>query len=72
MNQKIQMRASGQALIEYLLLFCFMTFIGINMAKGVTRTMTSSVGIIGYELTEQFTIGVCEDHCFYKGYLNQE
>jgi len=65
-------RAEGQALIEYLLIFCFMTFIGINMVRGMGKTVTSSVGIIGYELTEQFTVGVCKTHCFYSGYKNQE
>ncbi len=66
------MRASGQALIEYLLLFSFMTFIAINMVRGLGKTVSTSVGVIGYELTEQFTVGVCKEHCFFKEYLNQE
>lgn len=66
------MRASGQALIEYLLVFSFMTFIGINMVKGLGKTMTTSIGIIGYELTEQFTIGVCDKHCYFRSYENGE
>lgn len=66
------MGAKGQALIEYLLIFSFMTFIGINMVRGLGKTMTTSVGVLGYELTEQFTIGVCKEMCFYNGYINQE
>lgn len=66
------MRSQGQALIEYLLIFSFMTFIAINMVKGLGKTMLSSVGYLGYELTEQFTIGVCEKECFFTGYVNQE
>ena len=65
-------RASrGQALIEYLLLFSFMTFIAINMIRGLGKTMLESVGILGYEMTEQLTIGVCTRDCFYTGYKNQ-
>ena len=64
-------RASGQALIEYLFIFCFMMFIAINMVKGLGKTLTKSVGFLGYELTEQFTVGVCKTDCFYTGYKNQ-
>lgn len=71
MKSKNKMRA-GQALIEYLLLFSFMTFIAIGIVKGLGKTMLSSVGIIGYELSEQFTVGVCDKLCFYRGYVNQE
>lgn len=72
MIQSNKMGAKGQALIEYLLIFSFMTFIGINMVRGLGKTMTTSVGVLGYELTEQFTIGVCKEMCFYNGYINQE
>lgn len=62
----------GQALVEYLLIFSFVTLLSINLVKGMSKTMLSSVGYIGYELTEQFTVGVCKKLCFYSGYLNQE
>jgi hypothetical protein len=60
----------GQALIEYLLIFSFMTFIAINMVKGLGATLLSSVGYIGFELTQQLTVGVCSKGCFYNGYRN--
>ncbi|MDD4973048.1 MAG: hypothetical protein PHY93_01790 [Bacteriovorax sp.] len=65
------MRAQGQALIEYLLIFSFMTFIAISMVKGLGATLLSSVGYVGYELTEQFTVGVCAKECFFDGYVNK-
>jgi hypothetical protein len=71
MTIKIKMRAQGQALIEYLLIFSFMTFITISMVKGLGKTLLSSVGFMGYELTEQFTVGVCAKECFFTGYSNQ-
>lgn len=63
---------SGQALVEYLLIFSFMVMLSLGLVKGLGRTMTASVGVLGYELTEQFTIGVCQKLCFYNGYVNQE
>lgn len=66
------MNRHGQALIEYLLIFSFMTFITINMVKGLGTTLFKSVGYMGYELSEQFTIGVCKQDCFFDGYVNQE
>jgi hypothetical protein len=71
-NIRVKSGHSGQALIEYLLIFSFMTFLGINIVRGLGKTMTSSIGIIGYELSEQFTVGVCKTHCFYNGYKNLE
>ncbi len=65
-------RPNGQALIEYLLLFSFVSFLAIGMVKGLGKTLTTTVGYIGYELTEQFTVGVCPKLCFFNGYRNQE
>jgi hypothetical protein len=72
MTIKIKMRSQGQALIEYLLIFSFMTFISISMVKGLGKTLFDSVGYIGFELTEQFSVGVCKEFCFFDGYANQE
>jgi hypothetical protein len=71
LKTKSKRATAGQALIEYLLLFSFMTFISISMVKGLGKTMLSSVGIMGHELTEQFTVGVCKELCFFSGYTNQ-
>jgi hypothetical protein len=70
MRIKNHISIRGQALIEYLLIFSFMTFVTINMVKGLGKTMLSSVGYIGFELTQQLTVGVCERRCFYNGYRN--
>jgi Flp pilus assembly pilin Flp len=71
MTTKIKTKKNGQALIEYLLIFSFMTFVAISMVKGLGKTLSSSVGYMGHELTEQLTIGVCESECFFGEYLNQ-
>lgn len=72
MNTTKRKGTAGQALIEYLLLFSFMTFISIGMVKGLGKTLLKSVGILGYEMTEQFSVGVCQKLCFFNGYKNQE
>jgi len=65
-------KPKGQALVEYLLIFSFLTLFVIGMAKGLSKIIANSVGYIGYGLTEQFTVGVCKRHCFYNGFQNQE
>lgn len=72
MKPNTKSKAQGQALLEYLLIFTFTTFLSINLVKGLGKTMLASVGILGHELTEQFTVGVCKNLCFYSGYENQE
>jgi hypothetical protein len=73
MNKKNRMSThSGQALIEYLLIFCFMVFLSINLVKGLGKTTLQTVGYLGYELTEHLTVGVCKKNCFFSGYLNQD
>ncbi|OUR93103.1 hypothetical protein A9Q84_21615 [Halobacteriovorax marinus] len=64
-------RRAGQALIEYLILFAFMSLIAVNMVKGMGGMMTASVRSIGYQLTQQLTIGVCDRECWYADYVNR-
>jgi len=72
MTFKKKSRERGQALIEYLLIFSFMTFITISMVKGLGKTLFKTVGYLGYELTEQLTVGVCSQYCFFSSYKNSE
>jgi hypothetical protein len=71
MHIRKKSKSSGQALIEYLFIFSFMTFVTINMVKGLGKTLLTSVGVLGYELTEQFSVGVCPKECFFNAYKNQ-
>jgi hypothetical protein len=71
MNKQFQvLSSSGQALIEYLMIFSFMVFLSINLVKGLGKTTFRTIGFLGYELTEQLTVGVCPKNCFYSGYKN--
>ena len=62
---------AGQALIEYLILFAFMSLIALNMVKGMGGMMSDSVRSIGFQLTQQLTIGVCAEECWYSDYQNR-
>lgn len=61
----------GQALVEYLVLFSFMALIGMNLSRGLGSAFSSTVGNIGYSLTQQLTVGVCRRYCFFDAYGNK-
>lgn len=72
MNQgQSKKKTAGQALIEYMLIFGFITFVSINMVKGFGKTMIQTVHYLAFELTEQTTVGVCKTDCFFSGFKNQ-
>jgi hypothetical protein len=64
--------ASGQAMIEYLLIFSFVTFFSINLVKSLGNKMLTTVGYLGFEISEQLTVGVCSNDCFMNGFKNQD
>lgn len=66
-----ELRSKGQATIEYILLFSFLAFILVNFVNGLGKMVGTSVGSLGYALTDQLKTGVCPELCFYNGYRNQ-
>ncbi|MCP4913915.1 MAG: hypothetical protein GY909_12455 [Oligoflexia bacterium] len=62
---------SGQAVIEYLLIFGFMALIAVNLIRGLGGALGNSVGSLAYALTQELATGVCPRNCFYHGYKNQ-
>lgn len=62
---------SGQALIEYILLFGALSLLGINLINGLNKIMDKTVGDLGFTLTEVLKTGVCKKNCFYDGFRNQ-
>ncbi len=70
--QNILRSQRGQAVIEYILIFAFITFLSVSFVKSLNLIMTNSIGSLAYELTEQLTVGVCKQRCFYSGFENQE
>jgi sorbitol-specific phosphotransferase system component IIBC len=61
----------GQAVVEYMIVFAFITLIGINLIRGLGGFMGNSMGSLAYHLSQQLTIGVCASNCFGNPYKNK-
>lgn len=66
-----ELYSKGQATVEYILLFSFMAFILVNFVNSLGQMVGSSMGSLGYALTQQLKVGVCPNNCFYNAYRNQ-
>lgn len=62
--------SSGQALLEYILVFGMMSIIAVGMVRGVSGYFNSSIMSLGYTLTDKLMTGVCPRNCFYGNYGN--
>lgn len=61
----------GQALLEYLLIFVFLSFISINGLKLLNKSFNHMVGSLGRAVNQQLSVGVGpRDTSFLKGYDN--
>lgn len=60
----------GQATVEYVLLFAFMSAISVSIVKSIGNGVSTSVGSLGYSLSQQLHTGICKRECFYTGYQN--
>jgi len=61
---------SGQALVEYLVVFSFMAIIAIKLATGIQGFIKTTMGGLSKALTMQLSSGVCKSNCFYKSFSN--
>jgi|GEM_PF-943111 hypothetical protein len=64
-------RSRGQAVVEYIVIFSFMSLLGLTLVRGISEMFGSTVGTLGYALTNELSTGVCPTQCFYTGYKNQ-
>ncbi|MBL7665562.1 MAG: hypothetical protein JNM93_10555 [Bacteriovoracaceae bacterium] len=63
--------ASGQALLEYVLVLVFITSTGYLFLGKFTQFVSSSVGNLNHILSINLKTGVCETECYFKGYKNE-
>ena len=71
-KDKVRKRAQeGQAVIEYILIFGFISLVTFGMVKGFGLVMGQSAKSLAYVLTQQLSVGVCQDYCYFSGYKNQ-
>lgn len=61
---------SGQAMVEYLVVFGFLALLAVNLVSGLGEFFKNTVGSLGMILTHQLNVGHCEDLCFFFGYGN--
>jgi hypothetical protein len=68
--KKQNSRSHGQALMEYLIVFGFMSLFAIALMKNFSGFMATSVGNLAFVLQQHLSIGVCKDHCWQETYGN--
>lgn len=61
---------SGQALVEYILVFAFLSTISLQLVRGFTNFMTETLGNVGHVMSYNLSVGVCDTECFYRSYNN--
>lgn len=61
----------GQATLEYLMIFSVMVLLGIGLVKVSQTTFGGTVGLLGQELSDYLSVGVCPRLCFSDGYANK-
>jgi Flp pilus assembly pilin Flp len=55
---------SGQALIEYLLIFSILGLISVIMVNSLSEFMSNSNGRLGATLTNHLSSGTCSNICY--------
>jgi hypothetical protein len=60
----------GQALVEYLMVLIFISFLAGKMVTGFSDFFRDSFGNLGHALSINLNVGVCERDCFFGGYKN--
>ena len=62
---------SGQAMVEYILIFALFTMISLGMIKAFNTMMNNTFTSFSYILSQHLSVGVCRSNCFFNGYMNQ-
>lgn len=67
---KFTSRPSGQATIEYLVVFAFLAITSVTMMKSLATYIGDASGGIAYQLTQELASGVCRRTCWTDAYKN--
>lgn len=65
------LRERGQATIEYIMIFAFMSLIGVGLANAIGGSIAGSAKSLGWALSQELSTGVCPSQCFFGGYKNR-
>jgi Flp pilus assembly pilin Flp len=61
-------RPAGQAMVEYLLVFALVAFLGLQFVRGLGRIWGGTFSALAVAMTKQLSSGVCPQNCFYANY----
>jgi hypothetical protein len=66
----IQSTHSGQALIEYLILFSFIAGFSVKMVENMSTYFNDFFTSLAFVLSQYLSVGVCSQDCFFGNYIN--
>ena len=61
---------TGQAVVEYIIVFAFLALISLAMARFIGGFMGNVASSLGYQLSIHLSAGVCPRDCFFEGFQN--
>jgi len=61
---------AGQAVVEYIFILSFIALMGTKMTSMFSTMMADSIGNLAFVLSNELTVGVCKDNCFFDGFKN--
>jgi len=62
---------SGQALIEYLLIFGLLGLVTVAMVQNLSEFMGNTTGRLGFVLTQHLSSGTCQNICAGNSFINK-
>ncbi len=62
---------SGQAVIEYLMVFCVLALITVKLVGYLSDYFGNTLGSLGYVISMKLSSGVCEANCWFDGFSNK-
>jgi hypothetical protein len=60
----------GQAVVEYLVVFGFISIFAMLLMKNFSGYMSTTFGNMAFVLQQHLSVGVCKDICWQEGYGN--
>ena len=70
-SQKKNHKDSGQAVVEFLLLFGLLVLLAVGLVQTFGSAVGKSVGSLAFYLSQQLSVGVCKVECLGNSYNNK-
>ena len=53
------------------MIFAMVGLIAVALVKAIGLAMGNGIGLLGTNLSEHLSVGVCQEWCFYDGFVNK-